>query len=132
MDQIHAYVSDGRWVAECPTCRSAILVKRFDQAPVFAHFGCIECGFGFAPQSWQALSLVPYQSRAQALLRLEGKSAEQAIASLMTEIVPVLLEKSPGRFEIVGHRLRMEEENRSLINTLRVIEQGAGIGIIFP
>lgn len=55
--------NSGRWIVECPECKSALAVKQFNAAPEFLRFGCVECGCGMAGYKWNLLKGLPVDRR---------------------------------------------------------------------
>lgn len=47
-DQVEVFVNHGRWMAQCPDCRSAQLASRKDRK-----FLCVECGNGLVGGVWR-------------------------------------------------------------------------------
>lgn len=58
-----AYLNQGRWVAECPDCHSAVKVKDLGAAAVYRTFGCVECGYGVPKGAWKRFDRMPVAVR---------------------------------------------------------------------
>src|SRR3970040_1983945 len=71
---VEAYVSDGRWVVECPTpgCHSAMRVKDLGRPAEYESFGCINCGYGLKPSAWATvIRNMPHDLRARSIATLK-------------------------------------------------------------
>lgn len=60
---LHAVVNSGRWIVECPRCKSAVAIKQFGALAEYPRFGCVDCGFGMDGALWEQVKKAPIHMR---------------------------------------------------------------------
>ena len=91
---LQAYANYGRWLCECPECKSALGIKQLGAAVQYPRFGCVECGYGFGPVVWATLAGVPLSVRAAGIASLsKDMQAEYILPHEVDEIETELLKR---------------------------------------
>lgn len=92
--RLQGMANSGRWVVECPQCKSAIAVKQFGAAAEYPKFGCVDCGFGMSGGEWEALKSTPIHKRLRAHRSLaKCMTVEYELPPTISEIEEALLRR---------------------------------------
>jgi Zn ribbon nucleic-acid-binding protein len=78
MSTIQLRVNHGRWIADCPKCRSALTIQNLGGPQLYERFACYDCGYGLSDMFKQILSTVPPRDRLR-LFENEGPFFQIAI-----------------------------------------------------
>lgn len=78
MSAIKLRVNHGRWIADCPKCRSALTVKNLGGPALYDRFACYDCGYGLSDLFKGVLSTTAPRDRLR-LFENEGPFFQIAI-----------------------------------------------------